>query len=907
MANYKDTLLIQTTEFEMRAGLKDKEPGIQKKWKEQNIYNQKLKLNDKKPLFVLHDGPPYANGSIHVGHALNKTLKDFIVRWKNSSGYKSPYIMGWDTHGLPIETAIAKTGVDRKKVAPEVFRDLCRDYAIEQVENQKKGFARLGIFTDDSVVYKTLDHDFEMSQLKLFAKLVDKGLVYKDLKPIFWSPSSETALAEAEIEYKDVKSPSMYIAAKITDTKAWNLENDFAVVWTTTPWTIPANQLIAAGPEIEYVLIKPEQDNRRFIIAKNLLDSVSEVVGWENCKVIKTFLGTDLQETKYAHPLYETKISKIVLGEHVTSDSGTGLVHTAGGFGEDDFQLVKSQKMQAFAPINNSGHFDVTIEDKDLEGVFYADANKIVGTRLTENNNLLKMKWITHSYPHDWRTKQPVIWRATAQWFVGLEKVIPQIVEQIKNVKTKPEWSQNRLKSLIEDRKEWTISRQRLWGVPIIGFYNAKQELVINSEIVNFVINILEKEGVNVWFSKPADYFLPKAYQKQNFTKETDILDVWFDSGCSNLALENRFKELKRPFDVYLEGNDQYRGWFNSSIINSVIWDGQAPYKQLITHGMTNDESGKKMSKSIGNTVDPLEIANDLGADILRLWVASTDYTDDQRIGSEILKQVGESYRKIRNTIRFILANLGDFDYQKNYQKNLEEVDLFSLHNLSEFKQKISQAYESYQFNTVYQLLNNYVNNELSAFYLDFIKDILYVEATDNLRRRQVQTVLWEQLWVLIDTIRPILAHTSEEIYQSLPAANKLASVHLLDLRSQNFIAPAKLVEKWNKLLIFRNEVNKALEIARDNKIIKKSFEAEIKIELTKEFTEIKTITDLSQILIVSEVSFESVGEPTYQGTIGKVTVSLNSGSKCERCWGIFKTLKTADLCPRCHSVIQNL
>ncbi|WP_338971332.1 isoleucine--tRNA ligase [Spiroplasma endosymbiont of Panorpa germanica] len=906
MANYKETLLIQNTDFDMRAGLKEKEPKIQERWEKLNIYNKKLQLNNEKPLFILHDGPPYANGDIHVGHALNKSLKDFIVRWKNSSGYKSPYIMGWDTHGLPIETAIAKTGVDRKKVSPEVFRDLCKNYAIEQIENQKKGFKRLGIFTDENVIYRTLDPSFEISQLKLFAKLVEKNLVYKDLKPIFWSPSSETALAEAEIEYQDVKSPSMYIAAKVVTTKAWkNSAKDYFVIWTTTPWTIPANQLIAAGSEIEYSLVKVKNDKRRFVVSTDLLKTVTETIGWEDVKILETFTGKVLENSTYQHPLYETKLSKVVLGDHVTSESGTGLVHTAGGFGEDDYLLVKREKMQAFAPIDNAGYFDKTIEDKDLIGIFYDDANKIVGSKLTANQNLLKMKWITHSYPHDWRTKKPVIWRATAQWFVGLKQVIPQIVKQIDNVKTKPEWSQNRLRSLIEGREEWTISRQRLWGVPIIGFYDSNEKLVLNSEVVNYAIDILAKEGTNVWFTKPADHFLPKNWQNKNLTKETDILDVWFDSGCSNLALQERFPEFKRPFDVYLEGNDQYRGWFNSSLVNSVIWDGQAPYKELITHGMTNDEKGKKMSKSIGNTIDPIGIANEMGADILRLWVASTDYTDDQKIGPEILKQVGESYRKIRNTIRFILTNLEDFDPSKNYQKELTQVDEYSLHKLSVFKQKIIQAYDSYQFNLVYQLLNNYVNNDLSAFYLDFIKDILYIEKSDNLRRRQVQTILYEQLWVLIDTIRPILIHTSEEIYDNIKFIKKEESVHLLDIKKQDFINKEAFVKKWDLFMQFRDEINKALELARNEKIIKKSFEAQVEIEISKEFEEMSKIIDLSQILIVSQVEFKKVANPNFIGKIGKVSIKLREGLKCERCWGIFSTLKTEDLCERCFLVIK--
>ncbi|ALD66668.1 isoleucine--tRNA ligase [Spiroplasma cantharicola] len=899
--NYKDTLLINQTSFDMKADLKVKEPRLQKDWLDKKIYQKKMQINKQKPSFVLHDGPPYANGNIHVGHALNKILKDIIVRWKNQSGYYSPYIMGWDTHGLPIETAITKTGIDRKALKPVEFRNLCKEYALNQVKNQSEQFRRLGIFTDYDCKYITLTDDFELSELKLFAKMVEKNLVYRDLKPIYWSPSSESALAEAEIEYAEIKSPTIFVACKIIDNKKF--ENTNFVIWTTTPWTIPSNQLIALGEDLEYVLVKPENDNRKFIIAKDLIDSVSEQIGWEKVKVLEIFKGSDLLKINYQHPWFENKTGFTVLGHHVTSEAGTGLVHIAGGFGEDDFEIVTKNKIKAFAPIDNQGKFDVTINDSRLEGIFYEDANKIIGTTLQEKNLLLKLKFVKHSYPHDWRTKKPVIYRATHQWFVSLESVKKSIDKVIvKDVQTNPEWSKERLRNIIKDRNDWTISRQRLWGVPIIAFFDKNKQPQLTNEIVEYAIGIIEKKGTNAWFDLPADTFLPDKFKGLGWEKETDILDVWFDSGSSNLAMEQNFN-LKRPFDVYLEGNDQYRGWFNSSMINSVIYDGKPAYKQLITHGMTNDEKGKKMSKSIGNTIDPLEIANDLGADILRLWVFSTDFTDDQRIGKDILKQVSESYRKIRNTIRFILSNLVDFNPKKDYQKNLEDVDKFALNNLSVTKNKFYKAMETYSFNSGFKLINNYVTNDLSSFYLDFIKDIIYVEAANSKRRRQVQTVIYEQLWALLDMLKPILIHTVEEAYQNIENLKKEDSIHLLDLKEQNFLQKEDFISKWNTVLNLRDDVNEALEKARNEKIIKKGFEAVINLEIPKEFSFIKEIKDLNQILIVNSINFSDL-KGKINSKVANVSVELKQGLKCQRCWAIFDQLNE-DICQRCFNVIN--
>ncbi|AKX33917.1 isoleucyl-tRNA synthetase [Spiroplasma litorale] len=901
--NYKDTLLMYKTDFDMKADLKIKEPLIEKEWEEEDIYNKKLILNKNKKQFILHDGPPYANGNIHVGHALNKILKDIIVRWKNTTGFYSPYIMGWDTHGLPIETAITKTGVDRKKTDPIKFRELCKEYALEQVAKQSEQFKRLGIFTDYNKKYLTLSKDFELSELKLFKKMVEKNLVYRDLKPIYWSPSSESALAEAEIEYKEVRSPSIYVACEIIDDKRF--KSTSLVIWTTTPWTIPSNQLIAVGEDLGYSLIKNNKTNNNYIIASDLVESFTEILEWDNFEVLDNFKGSELVRINYKHPWYSDKTGFTVLGHHVTSESGTGLVHIAGGFGEDDFEIVKSHNIKPFAPIDNQGKFDQTVNDKKLEGVFYEDANKIVGEDLENRGILLKLKFVKHSYPHDWRTKKPIIYRATSQWFLGLNSIKSEIDNVIlKQVNTNPEWSKERLRNIIKERNDWTISRQRLWGVPILAFFDENKKPILNSEIIDYSIKIIEKEGINKWFSKEVDLFLPDKFKNKGWTKEQDILDVWFDSGSSNIALQEEYG-YQRPYDLYLEGNDQYRGWFNSSMINSVIYDGNPAYKFVITHGMTNDEKGKKMSKSIGNVIDPNEITNDLGADILRLWVFTTDFTDDQRLGKDILKQVTESYRKIRNTLRFLLNNLVDFDPNKNYKKDLEEVDQYALHRLSNVKNKYIESMNNYNFNQSYKILNNYIINDLSSFYLDFIKDIIYVYGKDSLRRRQVQTVMYEQLWCLVDLLKPVLVHTMEEVYKTANLLEKEQSVHLLDISNQDFSMNETFDTRWSLVMELKNKALEALEQARNNKIIKKNFDAVLKIKLNKNNDFIRKIKDLNKIFIVNSIYFydELIDDVT---NIADIDVSLKEGEKCARCWTISDKL-IDDLCSNCAIVLKEI
>ncbi|WFQ95916.1 isoleucine--tRNA ligase [Mycoplasma feriruminatoris] len=904
---FKDTLLIGQTDFDMRANLNQKEPKFEQFWLDNQIYNKKMKLNENKKVFVLHDGPPYANGDLHIGHALNKTLKDFIIRYKNATGYFAPFIMGWDTHGLPIESAITKMGVDRKAMDSVSFRQLCYKYALEQVQNQANQFNRLGMFTDYETKYVTLTHDFEMSELRLFEKMYQKGLIYKDAKPIYWSPSSETALADSEIIYKDVTSPSIYVGCDVVNSKEF--ENTQLIIWTTTPWSLPSNQLIAVGEKIKYSLIEVENLDKKFILASDLLNQVSQNIGWENVKVLKEFDANKLVGLNYVHPLYDQIISKVVLGHHVTSESGSGLVHVATGFGEDDFLIGKQNNIKPFAPIDNQGKFDDRISDLDPElvGIFYLDTNKIITKRLEQSHKLLKLKFLTHSYPHDWRTKQPVLYRCTLQWFVNLAPVKDEILKNVDQIDTHPKWAKRRLYQVLDERTDWTISRQRLWGVPIIAFYDQKNNLVLNNEILNYAINKIEQVGTDAWFSLDANEFLPDQYKNKSLRKEKDILDVWFDSGSSAIALNQKYPNLKLPYDVYLEGNDQYRGWFNASMINSTIYSGISPYKQLVSHGMTTDEKGNKMSKSLGNGVDPIEFSNELGADILRLWVASTDFTDDQKIGKEIIKQISESYRKIRNTIRFILANLNDFNPQTDYQKTLSEVDMYSLANLTSFKNKVLQAYEELNFNLVYTLVMNYVTKNLSAFYLDFIKDILYINSKNDLRRRQVQTVLYEQFYCLIDVLRPILVHTVEEAYQNLND-NKVESVHLLDNREQNFVYDEQFINKWDKVMLLRDDVNKALEVNRENKIINKGFEATVYIKLDQEYEYLKEIKDLSQIFIVNSIYFvDNIDNDFIRTNISSIKVEQKQGLKCQRCWQIFDNLVDDEICYNCNNVVKSL
>ncbi|HFK0721571.1 TPA: isoleucine--tRNA ligase, partial [Listeria monocytogenes] len=678
---YKDTLLMPKTDFPMRGNLPNKEPEWQAKWEEEKLYEKIQEKNAGRKAYILHDGPPYANGELHMGHALNKTIKDIIVRYKSMAGFSSPYVPGWDTHGLPIETAIAKKGVKRKEMSIAEFRKLCAEYAMTQVDGQRTGFKRLGINGDWENPYITLLPEYEAEQIKVFGEMAKKGYIYKGKKPVYWSPSSESALAEAEIEYQDKKSASIFVAFKVTDGKGVLDEGTNIVIWTTTPWTIPANMGITVNPDLDYVVI--ESAGEKYVVAEALLPSLREKLGFEDATVVKTVRGSELDRVVTKHPFYD-RDSLVMNGEHATAEAGTGAVHTAPGHGEDDFLIGKKYDLEVLAPLDDRGVF--TEEAPGFEGVFYDTANKMVTEKLEEVGALLKMEFITHSYPHDWRTKKPVIFRATAQWFASIDAFRDDLLAAVKGVNWTPAWGETRLFNMVRDRGDWVISRQRAWGVPLPIFYAENGEAIITDETINHISELFREHGSNVWFERDVKDLLPAGFTHPGspngeFTKETDIMDVWFDSGSSHQAVLNARPELSRPADLYMEGSDQYRGWFNSSLTTAVAITGEAPYRNVLSHGFALDGEGRKMSKSLGNTLLPGKVIKQLGADIVRLWVASVDYQADVRVSDEILKQVSEVYRKIRNTMRFLLGNINDFNPTTNAvsYENLREVDKYML------------------------------------------------------------------------------------------------------------------------------------------------------------------------------------------------------------------------------------
>lgn len=917
--NYKDTLLMPQTNFEMRANLAQKEPLIQEYWIKDNVYQTLLKNNKNNKTFILHDGPPYANGDLHLGHALNKILKDMVVRYYNSNGYYAPYIPGWDTHGLPIEQAVSKT-INRKTLDSANFRKKCEEYAIEQVANQKEQFQKLGLLSDFKDYYVTFNQEYEAQQIRLFAKMVEKSVVYRNLYPVYWSPSSESALAEAEIEYINKKSPAVFIA--------FNLDTNIlfpdakVVIWTTTPWTIPANQLLAVNDQFDYLLIKVE--NKQYIIAKDLLDNFIKNCKIEKYEIIKEFKGQDLVGLTAFHPLYGRK-TKLVHSDHVNLESGTGIVHIAPGFGVDDFALGLKHNITALVPIDDQGNFTEVVNDDQLVHKFYDDTNKIIVERLKASENLVALNWITHSYPHDWRTKKPVIYRATWQWFIAISKLKPEILKAIKDINFLPEWGQKRMTLMTKNRNDWCISRQRVWGVPIPIFYTEKKTAILDSKVINHVADLFAKHGSNIWYQKTAKELLPADFKHADspnniFYKENDIMDVWYDSGVSHLAVI-KAHGLPRPVDLYLEGNDQFRGWFNSSLITGVIADGKSPYKTALAHGFVNDEKGNKMSKSIGNIISVKAICQQYGSDILRLWVASVDFQDDTRIGPEILKQISENYRKIRNLLRFLLGNLFDFDVNKvsktdfNHQYNsLAEVDQYILIKLNNIIKLSHQYYQNYQFNNIYHLVLNFITNDLSAFYCDFTKDILYVNGAQDQRRKQVQTTMFYLVDTLIKILSPILPHTCEEAFQNLYHQS-------WDKRQKSLILQAfpqplkinngdKIMTKWDLFINLRSDVNQALTKAKSQEIIKNTLEAHVTINLKSKAKELTTISEaeLAKLLIVSQadISVEELLQPVFESEISQVNVTLKTGTKCPRCWLIVDEMVN-DVCLRCAAVLKQL
>ena len=909
MVELKDTLLMPKTKFPMRGNLPNKEPEFLKRWEEMDLYRKVLEKNAGKPSYVLHDGPPYANGNIHIGHALNKILKDFIVKYKNMNGFVSNYVPGWDTHGLPIEQVLVNNGVDRKSMPATKFRNKCKDYALKQVDKQRADFKKLGVIGDWENPYLTLDPKFEAEQIRVFGKMVDKGYIYKGLKPIYWSPSSESALAEAEIEYRDHTSPSIYVGFELVSEDGVVEKGTKFVIWTTTPWTLPANLGIAVHPDFEYQEVKVNGEN--YLLAKERVNFLAEQFGWENFELGKTVLGQELEYLLCQHPFLD-RTSTVILADYVTLDSGTGLVHTAPGHGVDDFIVGQGKyKLGVLSPVDNQGN--LTEEAGQFAGQFVFDANKNIIAHLAETGALLKQENITHSYPHDWRSKKPIIFRSTPQWFCSVDAFRSELLDAVDRTKFYSEWGKPRLYNMIRDRGDWVISRQRVWGVPIPVFYAENGEAILDNTLIEHVAKIFEVEGSNVWFYKDAKELLPEGYTHPGspngeFTKEMDIMDVWFDSGTSHQGCCAVRDDLTYPADLYLEGSDQYRGWFNSSLITSVAISGEAPYKELVSAGFVMDGNGNKMSKSLGNVISPNDVGKQLGAEIIRLWSASVDYTQDVRISNDILKQVSETYRKIRNTFRFLLGNLfnGNFDNRTDLLSydELEELDKYMVLKFEKVVAKVLDYYENYQFNSITTELINFFNVELSSFYLDYGKDILYIEAEKSQKRLSMLTVLYTVLSKSVRLLAPILSFTAEEVYDNMPYEDA-ESVHLTDFPAKNLIDDAALEAKWDKLLEVRDDVNKALEESRNEKVIGKSLEAAVEIYSNDgEVVELlNSVDNLHQLFIVSSVEVKENDGVAYD--LATVKVTKAEGHRCERCWNIVEEVNEEGLCPRCASILN--
>lgn len=916
--DYSKTLNLLQTDFPMRGNLPQAEPKLQRQWEEQDLYALVQASRKGKPKFILHDGPPYANGDIHIGHALNKVLKDIIVRFKTMQGYDAPFVPGWDTHGLPIEQAIANGGkVDRKKMSVTEFRDYCKAYALEWVEKQKAQFKRLGIRGDWNAPYVTLQPKYEAQQIRVFGGMVNKGYIYKGLKPVYWSPSSESALAEAEIEYKDKTSASIYVAFGVQDGKGKLPEDASIVIWTTTPWTLPANLGISLHPDFDYALV--EADGRKFVLAQGLLEAAAKQIGWSEVKPLASFKGSELEYVLCRHPFYD-RTSLVMTGEHVTLEAGTGCVHTAPGHGEDDFVIGQRYELGVLCPVDDQGHF--TAEAPGFEGLFYDKANKIITEKLEASGHLLHMSFIQHQYPHDWRTKKPVIFRATEQWFASVDKFRQDMLDEIKRIEWTPAWGETRLHNMIADRGDWCISRQRAWGVPIPIFYcRSCNEPLVNQETIEHVAGIFEQEGSNSWFERDEAALLPEGTVcgkcgHAHFRKETDIMDVWFDSGSSHVAVLESREELQWPADLYLEGSDQYRGWFNSSLITGVAVKGTAPYKGILSHGFTLDGEGRKMSKSLGNTVDPNKVCDKLGADILRLWVSSVDYQSDVRISDNILTQTSEVYRKIRNTLRFLLGNLSDFDPAKDKvdAAQMNELDRFALLRLNRMIERVVKAYDAYEFHLVFQAIHHFCAVEMSAFYLDICKDRLYVDAAADPQRRAAQTVLYESLTAITKLIAPILPHTADEVWRFIPGVT-LPTVQVAELPEvQSGLFDEALEAKWDKFIALRDDVLKALEEARKSKLIGNSLSAAVHLYPSAETAELLGgFERLDQLFIVSDVVVHPTGEPVpaeaHVFASLSVRIAVAEGEKCERCWIVTPEVghdeTHATLCKRCAEVVR--
>ena len=908
--NYKDTLLMPKTEFEMRGNLPKKEPAYVQRWQDSSMYEKVVKQNEGKDAFVFHDGPPYANGNMHIGHMMNKVIKDVICRYKNIEGFYTPFIPGWDTHGLPIENAIQKLGVNRKAMTTAEFREKCREYALEQVHKQMEQCIRVGTFADYKHPYLTLMPEFEANQIDVFAKMAMEGLIYKGLKPVYWSPSSESALAEAEVEYHDVKSPTIFVKFAVKDGKGI-LDNETSfVIWTTTPWTIPANLAICLNADYTYALVQSEKG--KLLVLEELVDSLWEKFGLEQKEILQRFKGSELEMITCQHPLYDRE-SLVILGDHVTAEAGTGCVHTAPGFGMDDFVVGQKYGLDIYCNVDAHGKM---MEDcgEWLAGQYVDDANKTVTMKLDELGVLLKLEFITHSYPHDWRTKKPIIFRATDQWFCSIDKIREKLLSEIDKVNWLNEWGHVRIYNMIRDRGDWCISRQRSWGVPIPIIYCEDGTPIMEKEVFEHISHLFREYGSNVWFEKDENFLLPEGYTNEHspngiFRKEKDIMDVWFDSGSSHTGVMKE-RGYPYPVDLYFEGSDQYRGWFNSSLIIGTAAHGCAPYKTVLSHGFVLDGKGNKMSKSLGNTVDPIKMVNQYGADILRLWATSIAYQSDVRISDEIMKQVAENYRKMRNTMRFVLGNLSDFKSCDVVETSkLEGVDQYMLVELNQLVKGYKEALNQYDFSEANQLILNCFTNTLSAFYMDFTKDILYIEKADGLRRRQVQTVLYHYAKTMMKLLSPVLVFTAEELHDHFHCdENKAESVFLEPKPELLNIDNAESIKAYyDRFLMVRKDVMKALEDLRNEKVIKSNMEAKLTICFKDEYEDMaQLVNDLKQLFIVAKVELTDDLTDLVEFDTAYMKAEKFNGIQCPRCWNYYdEDEMEGELCHRCHDVMN--
>lgn len=912
----KDTLLMMETNFEMRGNLNIKEPLLVKKWADEKVYN---KMNEDQPLgeYMLHDGPPYANGAMHCGHMLNRILKDFVVRYKNMCGYKTPFVFGWDTHGLPIENMVTKSGVNRKTTPIFEFREKCKEYALSQVERQKSDIRRLGCLGDYDSPYLTLLPEFEAREIHVFSEMALKGLIYKGLKPVYWSPSSESALAEAEIEYHDVKAYTIYVSFDTVDGKNVVPNDTKFIIWTTTPWTLPANLAICAHPQFIYGLFKTDKGN--FVFLSELKDTLIEKLGFTTCELVKEIKGSELEGILVKHPFYD-RTSMLILGDYVTAETGTGLVHIAPGHGEDDFNVCLKYGIKPYCPVDEHGKLTSDAGER-LAGLFYEDANLEVLKILEENNCLLKEEDIVHSYPHDWRTHKPVIFRATPQWFCSIEPIRDQLIEEIKKVNWTPKWGETRMVNMIKDRADWCISRQRAWGVPIPIIYCEDNTPIIDKDVFDHIEKLIKENGSNIWYKLSEKELLPEGYTNSHspngiFRKEKDIMDVWFDSGSSWNGVLNE-RGLKYPADLYLEGSDQYRGWFNSSLILSLAVNGKAPYKNVVSHGFVMDEHWEKMSKSKGNGIDPLKIINIYGSDVCRLWASLVDYQQDARISESIVKTISEQYRKIRNTLRFLLGNLNNGSVNDSFKEEdkvdtFEKIDLYVLARLEEVKNKVIDNMDSFNFINAISEILKFVSDDLSSFYFEITKDILYCENKTSLRRRQVQTVLNEVLFTLMRLLNPILPFTMDEVNANYPLRSK-DNVQYYRYPTKSNIYSKDLLDEYSLIKSLRNDVLKALEEKRALGEIKSSLLASVDLEIKDK--KIKAIIDtyphveVERLFIVSKVVLKDNVEG-FKGEVSNSLVNKHTGVRCDRCWNYkdedeIITEGEVHLCPRCKKAME--